>query len=163
MKAILIVDHGSRLREANDMLVCMANLIQTMAGPDIIVPSRRLPPGSRAALRQAQTMSPFSRTCCHPESIPPATSREWSRKSPQRIPAFGSSSRLHSAFTKNSASSYCIAQEFPCHRRGMMPMLKGAGILHAHARFAVKHAAQDKQISQASFACHWATVPEQST
>jgi hypothetical protein len=45
----------------------------------------------------------------------------------------------------------------------MMPMLKGAGILHAHARFAVKHAAQDKQISQASFACHWATVPEQST
>jgi len=37
MKAILIVDHGSRLREANDMLVCMANLIQTMAGPGIIV------------------------------------------------------------------------------------------------------------------------------
>jgi hypothetical protein len=27
----------------------------------------------------------------------------------------------------------------------------------------VKHVAQDKQISQASFACHWATVPEQST
>jgi hypothetical protein len=45
----------------------------------------------------------------------------------------------------------------------MMPMLKGAGILHAHARFAVKHVAQDKQTSQASFACHWATVPEQST
>jgi sirohydrochlorin cobaltochelatase len=37
MKAILIVYHGSRLREANDMLVCMANLIQTMAGPGIIV------------------------------------------------------------------------------------------------------------------------------
>jgi sirohydrochlorin ferrochelatase len=37
MKAILIVDHGSRLREANDMLICMANLIQTMAGPDVIV------------------------------------------------------------------------------------------------------------------------------
>jgi sirohydrochlorin ferrochelatase len=37
MKAILIVDHGSRLREANDMLICMANLIQTMAGPDVVV------------------------------------------------------------------------------------------------------------------------------
>jgi sirohydrochlorin ferrochelatase len=37
MKAILIVDHGSRLREANDMLVCMANLVQAMAGPNVIV------------------------------------------------------------------------------------------------------------------------------
>ena len=37
MKGILIVDHGSRKREANDMLRCMANLIQTMAGPDVVV------------------------------------------------------------------------------------------------------------------------------
>jgi sirohydrochlorin ferrochelatase len=37
MKAILIVDHGSRRAEANDMLLCMANLVQTMAGPKIIV------------------------------------------------------------------------------------------------------------------------------
>jgi len=37
MKAILIVDHGSRKREANDMLICMANLVQAMAGPDVIV------------------------------------------------------------------------------------------------------------------------------
>ena len=37
MKAILIVDHGSRLREAIDMLICMANLIQTMAGPNVVV------------------------------------------------------------------------------------------------------------------------------
>lgn len=37
MKGILIVDHGSRKREANDMLRCMANLIQTMAGTDIVV------------------------------------------------------------------------------------------------------------------------------
>ena len=37
MKAILIVDHGSRKQEANDMLVCMANLIQTMAGSHVIV------------------------------------------------------------------------------------------------------------------------------
>jgi sirohydrochlorin ferrochelatase len=37
MKAILLVDHGSRKREANDMLLCMANLVQAMAGPDVIV------------------------------------------------------------------------------------------------------------------------------
>ncbi len=37
MKAILLVDHGSRKREANDMLACMANLVQAMAGPDVIV------------------------------------------------------------------------------------------------------------------------------
>ena len=37
MKAILLVDHGSRKREANDMLICMANLLQAMAGPDVIV------------------------------------------------------------------------------------------------------------------------------
>ena len=37
MKGILIVDHGSQKREANDMLRCMADLIQTMAGPDVVV------------------------------------------------------------------------------------------------------------------------------
>ena len=37
MKAILLVDHGSRKGEANDMLICMANLIQTMAGSNIVV------------------------------------------------------------------------------------------------------------------------------
>jgi sirohydrochlorin ferrochelatase len=37
MKGILIVDHGSRKHEANDMLRCMANLIQTMAGPSVVV------------------------------------------------------------------------------------------------------------------------------
>jgi len=37
MKGILIVDHGSRKREANDMLRCMSNLLQTMAGPDVVV------------------------------------------------------------------------------------------------------------------------------
>lgn len=37
MKAILLVDHGSRKREANDMLTCMANLVQAMAGSDVIV------------------------------------------------------------------------------------------------------------------------------
>jgi sirohydrochlorin ferrochelatase len=37
MKAILLVDHGSLRREANDMLICMANLVQTMAGPGVIV------------------------------------------------------------------------------------------------------------------------------
>jgi sirohydrochlorin ferrochelatase len=37
MKGILIVDHGSRKREANDMLRCMSNLLQTMCGPDVVV------------------------------------------------------------------------------------------------------------------------------
>ncbi len=37
MKAILIVDHGSRRAEANEMLTCVANLVQAMTGPDVIV------------------------------------------------------------------------------------------------------------------------------
>ena len=37
MKAILLVDHGSRRDEANEMMDCMANLVQTMAGPGVIV------------------------------------------------------------------------------------------------------------------------------
>ena len=37
MKGILIVDHGSKKAEANDMLRCMANLIQTMAGAAVVV------------------------------------------------------------------------------------------------------------------------------
>lgn len=37
MKAILLVDHGSRKGEANDMLICMANLVQAMVGADVIV------------------------------------------------------------------------------------------------------------------------------
>ena len=37
MKAILLVDHGSIRREANEMLIDMANLIQRMAGNDVIV------------------------------------------------------------------------------------------------------------------------------
>ena len=37
MKGILIVDHGSRLSDANDMLREMADLIQSLAGSDVIV------------------------------------------------------------------------------------------------------------------------------
>jgi len=37
MKGILIVDHGSRLSDANEMLGEMAALIQSMAGSDVIV------------------------------------------------------------------------------------------------------------------------------
>ncbi len=37
MKAILLVDHGSIRREANDMLIDVANLVQRMAGSDVIV------------------------------------------------------------------------------------------------------------------------------
>ena len=37
MKAILIIDHGSRRSEANDMLACVANLLTHMAGDSVIV------------------------------------------------------------------------------------------------------------------------------
>ncbi|MEO8336446.1 MAG: CbiX/SirB N-terminal domain-containing protein [bacterium] len=37
MKAILLIDHGSRRHEANEMMDCMANLVQAMAGPRVIV------------------------------------------------------------------------------------------------------------------------------
>jgi sirohydrochlorin ferrochelatase len=37
MKGILIVDHGSRKTEANEMLGSVADLIQTMAGSDVVV------------------------------------------------------------------------------------------------------------------------------
>lgn len=36
-KAILIIDHGSRRDEANEMLDCVARLVQAMAGDDVIV------------------------------------------------------------------------------------------------------------------------------
>jgi sirohydrochlorin ferrochelatase len=37
MRAILLVDHGSTRAEANAMLACMANLVQHLVGPQVIV------------------------------------------------------------------------------------------------------------------------------
>jgi sirohydrochlorin ferrochelatase len=37
MKAILLIDHGSRRTEANEMLDCMANLVQAVVGPEVVV------------------------------------------------------------------------------------------------------------------------------
>lgn len=37
VKAILLIDHGSRRDEANEMLDCMAALVQRMAGRDVVV------------------------------------------------------------------------------------------------------------------------------
>jgi sirohydrochlorin ferrochelatase len=37
MRAILLVDHGSVRPEANHMLDCVANLMQAMVGPDVLV------------------------------------------------------------------------------------------------------------------------------
>ena len=37
MKALLLIDHGSRRAEANEMLACMAVLVQRMAGASVIV------------------------------------------------------------------------------------------------------------------------------
>jgi sirohydrochlorin ferrochelatase len=35
--AVLLIDHGSRLDQANEMLACVANLVQDMAGDGVIV------------------------------------------------------------------------------------------------------------------------------
>jgi sirohydrochlorin ferrochelatase len=37
MQAILLIDHGSRRDAANEMMDCMANLVQAMAGNDVVV------------------------------------------------------------------------------------------------------------------------------
>jgi sirohydrochlorin ferrochelatase len=37
MKAVLLIDHGSRRDAANEMMNCMANLVQAMAGLDVVV------------------------------------------------------------------------------------------------------------------------------
>ena len=37
MKAVLLIDHGSRRDAANEMMNCIANLVQAMAGPDVVV------------------------------------------------------------------------------------------------------------------------------
>ena len=37
MKAILLIDHGSRRTEANEMLECMANLVQALVGDAAVV------------------------------------------------------------------------------------------------------------------------------
>ena len=37
MRAILLIDHGSVRSEANHMLECMANLLQSMVGPSTMV------------------------------------------------------------------------------------------------------------------------------
>jgi sirohydrochlorin ferrochelatase len=37
MQAILLIDHGSRRDAANEMMDCMANLVQAMAGRDVVV------------------------------------------------------------------------------------------------------------------------------
>jgi sirohydrochlorin ferrochelatase len=37
MKAVLLIDHGSRRDAANEMMDCMARLVQAMAGPGVVV------------------------------------------------------------------------------------------------------------------------------
>ena len=37
MKAILLIDHGSKRAEANHMLACMANLVQHLVGGEAVV------------------------------------------------------------------------------------------------------------------------------
>ncbi len=55
MKAILLIDHGSRRDAANEMMDCMANLVQAMAGPDVIARYAHMElaePSIEAGLRQ---------------------------------------------------------------------------------------------------------------
>jgi sirohydrochlorin ferrochelatase len=37
MKAILLIDHGSKREEANEMLACVRGMIQEQAGPDVLI------------------------------------------------------------------------------------------------------------------------------
>lgn len=37
MRSILLIDHGSRRAEANEMLACMANLVQQLVGDGVVV------------------------------------------------------------------------------------------------------------------------------
>jgi sirohydrochlorin ferrochelatase len=37
MKAILLIDHGSKREEANEMLACVRGMVQEQAGPDVLV------------------------------------------------------------------------------------------------------------------------------
>jgi sirohydrochlorin ferrochelatase len=37
MKAILLIDHGSKREEANEMLACVRGMVQQQAGPDVLV------------------------------------------------------------------------------------------------------------------------------
>jgi sirohydrochlorin ferrochelatase len=37
VRALLLIDHGSRRSEANEMLHCMTALVQRMAGPSVVV------------------------------------------------------------------------------------------------------------------------------
>jgi sirohydrochlorin ferrochelatase len=37
MKGIVVVDHGSQRAEANEMMQCVANLVQAMAAEDVVV------------------------------------------------------------------------------------------------------------------------------
>lgn len=87
MKAILLVDHGSRKREANDMLICMANLVQAMAGPDVIVRHAHMElsepsiaAGFAGCVEAGATQVTVFPTCCHQGNTPRLTSRELSLK-----------------------------------------------------------------------------------
>ena len=93
MKAILLIDHGSQRDAANEMMNCMANLVQTMAGPEVVVryahmelaePS--IAAGVGSASRRARRSSSSFPTCSRRASTPRATSRAWSPKRRSRFP-----------------------------------------------------------------------------
>jgi sirohydrochlorin ferrochelatase len=55
LKAILLIDHGSRRDAANEMMDCMANLVQAMAGDSVVARYAHMElaePSIEAGLRQ---------------------------------------------------------------------------------------------------------------
>ena len=96
MKGILIIDHGSMKEAANHMLECVGELVQRMAGDAVVVrvahmelASPTIADGFAACVaRGRDARSSCSRTCSRRASIPRATFRVWSRRSPRSIRGF---------------------------------------------------------------------------
>ena len=73
MKAILLIDHGSRRDAANEMMDCMANLVQAMAGPDVIARYAHMElaePSIEAGLRSCVTAGATD-VICFPYMLSP--------------------------------------------------------------------------------------------
>lgn len=73
MKAILLIDHGSRRDAANEMMDCMANLVHAMAGPGVIARYAHMElaePSISAGIRQCVEAG-ASEVICFPYMLSP--------------------------------------------------------------------------------------------
>jgi sirohydrochlorin ferrochelatase len=67
VKAILLIDHGSRRDAANEMMDCMANLVQAMAGTEVIARFAHMElaePSIEAGLRSCVEAGATEVICC---------------------------------------------------------------------------------------------------